>query len=190
MLEKEASKCYNIGALWQRNRDLGLISPGNVQSELEKNTKSGIDEDKNVAHPLSQVPFGGSTSSPNQLSFTERRILALQEITRLLELVTEQERKYEDRPSTHSNFYRQHVMVQQFLQIQLKTRPSPTRRQLALNIARSFGKGHATGQNIVRWENMWVEKREIPKRKSREDYFSWMDNEEMTESMRDFASQF
>ena len=154
MLEKEASKCYNIGALWQRNRDLGLISPGNVQSELEKNTKSGIDEDKNVAHPLSQVPLGGSTSSPNQLSFTERRILALQEITKLLELVTEQEKNNEDRLSPHSNFYRRHIMVQQFLQIQLKTKPSPTHRQFALNIACSFGKRHIIRRNIIRWENM------------------------------------
>lgn len=103
--------------------------------------------------------------------------------------MTEQEKKYEDRLSPHSNFYCRHVMVQQILQIQLKTKPSPTRRQLALNIARSFGRGHATGRNIVRWENMWVEKRQIPKRKSREDYFSWMDSEDVTESMRDFAQR-
>lgn len=80
LLEKEASKCYNIGALWQRNRELGLIYQDSAQSELEKNTKSGIDEDKNVAHPLSQVPLGGSTFSPNQSSFTKRRILSSQEL--------------------------------------------------------------------------------------------------------------
>lgn len=148
-LEKEASKCYNIGALWQRNHDLGLISQANIQSELDKSTKSGIDEDKNIVYPLSQVPPSGGTSQPNQLSYKEERVLALQEITRLLELVTEQEKKYEYRLSPHSNFYRRHVMVPQFLQIQLKTKPSPTWGGLLLNIAHSFGKGHGTGQNIV-----------------------------------------
>ena len=100
-------------------------------------------------YPLSQVPPGGSTPQPDQLSFKEERVLALQEITRLLEFVTEQEKKYEDKLSLHSNFYRRHVMFQQFLQIQLKTKPSPTWKELSLNIARFFDRGHNTGRNIV-----------------------------------------
>ena len=78
-------------------------------------------------------------------------------------------------------------MVQQFLQTQLKSQPSQTRRALSLTIARGFGRGHTTGRNIVRWERSWVNKRIIPERKGRDDYFSWMDDEELRESMRAFA---
>ena len=112
-LEKEASKCYNIGALWQRNCDLGLISQASTQFELDESTKLGVDN----VYPLSQVPTGSSTPQPNQLFFREERVLALQEITRLFKLITEQEKKYEDRLLPYSNFYYQHIMVQQFLQI-------------------------------------------------------------------------
>ena len=38
-LEKEASKIYNIEALWQRSRDLGMISKANNQVGLEQLTE-------------------------------------------------------------------------------------------------------------------------------------------------------
>ena len=60
---------------------------------------------------------------------------------------------------------------------------------LSLIIAQGFGKGHVTGRNIMRWERSWVEKRIIPERKGRDDYFSWMDDEELRESMKNFARQ-
>lgn len=65
-------------------------------------------------YPLFQVPPEGSTPQSNQLSFKEERVLALQEITRLLELVMVQEKKYENRLLPYSNFYYQYIMVQQF----------------------------------------------------------------------------
>lgn len=74
---------------------------------------------------------------------------ALKDITRLLTLVTEQEKKYEDRLSPHSNFYRRHLMVQQFLQTQLTSQPSQTRRDLSLTVSRAFGRGHHTAQSVV-----------------------------------------
>lgn len=91
-----------------------------------------------MAYPLSQIPRGCISPHPDQLSSREERILALKEITRLLELLTEQEKKYEDR--FHSNFYCQNVIVQQFIQIQLKTEPSPTKKKISLNIACLFGR--------------------------------------------------
>ena len=42
-------------------------------------------------------------------------------MNKLLILVTEQEKKYEDRLSSHSNFYHCHLMVQQFFQTQLRS---------------------------------------------------------------------
>lgn len=78
-------------------------------------------------------------------------------------------------------------MVQQFLQTQLKTQPSQTHRKLSMTIARGFGRGQATARNIVRWENLWVDKRDIPEKKERQDYFLWIDDKELKESIRDSA---
>ena len=39
----------------------------------------------------------------------------------------------------------------------------------------------------MQWEKSWIAHREIPRRKDREDYATWMDNEELQESIRDFA---
>ena len=62
-------------------------------------------------------------------------------MTRLLEFVTVQEEKYEERLSPHSNFYCRYIMVQQFLQIQLRYNSGATHYNFSINIARLFGKG-------------------------------------------------
>lgn len=55
-LEKEASKTYNIKALWQRNRDLGLNSKANTPaSGLVESLESAPGEETNSAHLLSDV---------------------------------------------------------------------------------------------------------------------------------------
>ena len=113
---------------------------------------------------------------------------ALDDLNRLLKLVTEQEKKYGTRLSPHINYYRQHVMVQQFLQSQLTSRPSPTRCTLSLNVARAFGRNSPTARLIVQWEKEWVELREIPERKEREDSDLWMYDGDLNESaMREFV---
>ena len=115
-LEKEASKSYNIGTLWQRNCNLGLFSQASTQSEQGEGLESCLGNSENKVYLLSQVPSGCTLLSQEE-SFREQRVIALKEITRLLELVTEQEKKYEERLSPHGNFYRQHLMLQQFFQI-------------------------------------------------------------------------
>ena len=87
-------------------------------------------------------------------------------------LVAEQEKKYKNKLSPHSNYYQRHVMVQQFFQTQLKTQPSQTRRDLSMTIARGFGRGQTTARNIVQWKTSWVDEQNIPERKKRQDYFS------------------
>ena len=178
---------YNIMALWRRNQDLGLIPEVNTQPGLAKDSQSGPSCEINLLYPLSQVPSGFALPQSSQQMEREKRTVALKNMTRLVELVTKQENKYKKRLSPHSNFYRRHVMVQQFLQIQLRTQPSQTRRNLALSIARSFGRNYTTARNIVQWEKSWIAHREIPRRKDREDYATWIDNEELQESIRDFA---
>ena len=140
--EKEGHKSYNIQALWQRNRDLGLIS--GTSSQHGPGESSGLEDDIDSSHPLSEVPLGRNPSQSKQEINQQQRTIALKDITRVLELVTVQEEKYEERLLPYSNFYRRHAIVQQFLQIQLKIKPSPTRCDLSMNIARSFGKRQGT----------------------------------------------
>lgn len=117
----------------------------------------------------------------------EQRLEASKDLTKLLELVTEQEKKYGGRLSQYSNFYRRHLMVQHFLNIQEVTQPSQPRKVTSLNTARCFKESHGTAKSIRQWETSWVEDRVIPERKERDDYESWMDDETLRESIRDFA---
>lgn len=54
------------------------------------------------------------------------RIEALKDLTRPLELVIKQEKNSEDRLSPYSNFYYQHLIIQQIFQPQCKSQPSQT----------------------------------------------------------------
>ena len=63
-------------------------------------------------------------------------------------------------------------MVQQFIQSQLKSQSRPTQRLLSLSAAWNFGRESPTAQNIVWWENIWLDNREISERKRRDDYDS------------------
>ncbi len=162
-LEKQASQTYDIRALWQRNIEIGMASIANSQVGLGQVAESQpIDNLSPLS--LSDLPRG-SASLSNQQVLKTQRTEALKDLNRLLKLVTEQEKKYKARLSPHSNFYRRHLMVQQFLQSQLNSQSSPKRRDLSLNVARSFGKSRPTACNIVRWEKKWVEFQEIPERK-------------------------
>ena len=102
-LEKEASKSYNISALWQRNCNLGLFSQASTQFEQRKGLESCTGNSKNRVYLLSQVP-SGYTPLSQEKSFRKQQVIALKEITRLLELVTKQEKKYEEKLSPYSDF--------------------------------------------------------------------------------------
>lgn len=147
--EKEASKAYNIQELWQRGRDLGMITQVSNQVGLEQPTELQPNDSVSSISSLSEIPRGCSPPLSKEQIPRNQQVEALEDLTRLLRLMTEQEKKYEDRLSPHSNFYRRHLMVQQFLQIQLRTQPSQSRRAFALTIARSFGRGIPTDRNIV-----------------------------------------
>ena len=110
-LEKKASKTYNIAALWQRSRDLGLVSNASTPERLAKSSNSGIVDAPNPMHSLSQISSGCTPTKSKQEIEKEQRINALQDLTRLFKLATEQEKKYEERLSPYSNFYWLHVMV-------------------------------------------------------------------------------
>lgn len=60
---------------------------------------------------LSEISRGYLPSLSKQQISKNQRPEALKNLTRLLELVIEQEKKYEDRLSPHSNFYQRHLIV-------------------------------------------------------------------------------
>ena len=142
-------KTYDIRALWQRNRDIGTISQANSQVELEQPTELQPSNSVSSIPSLSQTPCGCLSPLSKQQVDENYRIEALKDLTRLLELVTEQEKKYENRLSPQSNFYRRHLMVQQFLQTQLKLQPSQIQRDLSVTVARAFGQSHHTARSIM-----------------------------------------
>ncbi len=164
-----------------------MIFQANSQVELEQPRESQPNAGVSSILPLSQVPRGCLPPLFKKQHSKNDRIEALKDLTRLLELVTEQKKKYEGRLSPHSNFYRRHLMVQQFLQTQLKSQPSHIWRDLSLNVSRAFGQGYPTARNIIQWEKSWVEKREIPERKERMDGDSWMYDEEVNDAILKFA---
>ena len=113
-----------------------MISAVKSQDGLDQVPKSLSNNGAiSAAYSLSEILLGGSPTFSKQEIHKQQQIEALEDLTRLLKLVTEQEKKYKDRLFLYSNFYCRHLMVQQFLQIQLKTQPSQRRQVLALNVA-------------------------------------------------------
>ena len=109
-------------------------------------------------------------------------------LTRLLDLVTEQERKYEYRLGLKSNFYQRHLMVKLFLAIQ-KRMPEEKRRDLAEVVAGIFDRGKTTERTIISWENPWVDQRKIPDQDEDESDPAWMDDEDLRLGIRNFAKK-
>ena len=105
-LEKEASKIYDIQALWQRNQDLDMISKANSQVGLEQSTELQPNNSVSSIPSLSNISRGCSPPLSKQQIHKNQQVEALKDLTRLLKLVTEQEKKYGDRLSPNSNFYR------------------------------------------------------------------------------------
>ena len=75
----------------------------------------------------------------------------------------------------------------QFLQTQLTSQPSQTRRNLSLTVSQAFGRGHHTAQSIVQWENSWLSIREIPEGKETEDGDLWLYDEDVNNAIKKFA---
>lgn len=148
-LEKEVSKTYNIDALWQESRELGMISKANNQERLEQSTELQPNNCLSPIHSLSDIPHGSIPFSKDQI-LDNQHVQASEDLNRLLKLATEQEKHYGDRLSFHSNFYRRYLMVKQFLYIQLQTQSSSTWQAMASTVTQLFGKKMFIIGNIVR----------------------------------------
>ena len=130
------------------------------------------------------VPRGGSTPPKK-----EELRAALEDLKNLLRRVSDQEKKYGERLNINGNFYLRHAMVRQFLELQLAEHTVGTRRDRAFSVAQGAGKGFAVGRRIVQWEKSWVDNRVIPRRASGGGRSSWMNDDDIAQSVRYFARQ-
>ena len=92
-LEQEGSKSYDIRALWQRSREVGILSAANSHDRLGQLSESlPIDPELPVSS-LSDVPRGGwgSFFSKHKI-FKNQRLSALNDLAKLLESVRAQEK--------------------------------------------------------------------------------------------------
>ncbi len=80
-------------------------------------------------------------------------------------------------------------MVEKSFQAYPITGPNQTRCSFSCNISWLFGRGTFTARIIVHWENLWVNKREIPERNKRDDYDFWVYDEDLNDAMRKFAGR-
>lgn len=146
-MEEENSQTPHIGALFQRQ--LAKISDIFIQKKLAGLPQSKPIDPMNFLCLLFQFFCDGSSTFKSKLQpCNEQCLKTLQDLARLLDLVTEQEKKYGQRLSVHSNFYQQHMMVQQFLKLQKITQPSQSRKKSSLSIACFFGKNHGTAKTL------------------------------------------
>lgn len=76
---------------------------------------------------------------PYLFTYKNKQVKALKELTRRIKLVIEQEKKYTQKLSLYNNFYYCHLIIQQFLQIQLKILLSQSRKNFFLTILYAFG---------------------------------------------------
>lgn len=140
-----------------------------------------------LSSTLSEIPRGSTSLLSKKDIHKSQQIKALNDLNRLLKLVTEQKKKYGTRLSPHNNYYRWYVIIQQFLQSQLNSQPSPIQCTLSFNVAQAFGRSSLTARLIIQWEKSWVELQEIPERKEKEDSNSWMYNGDLNDAMRVFV---
>ena len=178
-LECEAKKSCNIVALFNRQRELNLYSP-TVQENSVPTMPMQL-----TPGPLSMVPRGGSTP----VSKKEKLQASLEDLKNLLRRVTDQEKKYGERLNINGNFYLRHTMVRQFLELQLAEHTEGTRRDRAFSVAQSAGKGYTVGRRIFQWEKSWVQSRVIPRRASGSGGSSWMNDDDIAQSVRYFVRQ-
>jgi hypothetical protein len=149
-LQKAASGSLNIAALFQRQRDL--------KQQVEAGQPKTVVPLDEIKRAIPEVPAKKQ----------EIRLRAAEDLKRLIDLKTEQEKKYGYTLSPKSNFYHRHTMILSFLWIQQQreTYPNCSRRNLAEIVASNYNKAKLVGRRIIRWERSWVADRIISESKA------------------------
>lgn len=172
-LQREASKCYSIKELFKRQED--------------RNVARQTTDEAHEVTPLSRVGLGKSVEA----TVEDARSKASMDLKRLVELSTEQTKKYGYILSKNSDFFKRHTMLLSFLWVRQKRENFPGVKlgDLARMVATNYNKGTGYARNLIIWERSWTENRSIPQRKSRKSSanVSWMNEEDISCAARDFV---
>ena len=87
-----------------------MISAANIQDRLGQLPESQPNNSASSPVPLSEIPRGGAPLLSKRKSLENQRIEALNDLNKLLKLVTEQEKKYSTILSPDSHYYRRDIM--------------------------------------------------------------------------------
>lgn len=191
-LKEEGAKCYDIRALWERGKMLGVCKDvtglgGSMEEHLE--TESIFFGNSDRIPCIEEVPRG---CSPPKISQTAERKLAGEALSYLLKHKTSVKEKYGELGLSGSYLLR-HQMVLQFINAQLRREnANKWRREVALQIANCHGRGMHTARKLIRWERDWVEKRIIEQgRQGGGDgrIITWFEDEGVLIAAREYIAQ-
>jgi len=158
-LKVEASKCYDIRALWDRARLVGICKD---QEESGRPEGSNFFENEDRIPLLEDIPRG--SSPPKRRPTRSERQNAVSDLIYLLGHKKKIKERYGDCGGLGGTYQLRHDMVLQFLHAQLrKENHGLQRRTVALQVANSHGRGMHTARMLVQWETAWVYEREIPR---------------------------
>jgi len=161
ILKEEGAKCYDIRALWERGKLIGVCkdatgSGSSVANNTEAETVFFGASDRIPS--IEEVPRG---CSPPKTSHTAERRIAGEALSYLLRHKTSIKEKYGELGLSGAYLLR-HQMVLQFINAQLRRENAARwRREVALQIANCHGRGMHTARKLIGWERDWVAKRII-----------------------------
>jgi len=165
-LEKAASSCLDLPSLFRRQEDLGLSS---------KECRPAIMTRRQAV----------------QQHTKEKRHLALEDLEKLLHCKTRQVQVYGHCLFLGSDFYRRHLMVRNFINLQKHHGDvsGKTRRELANTVAATFDRRRHTAGKLDKWERQWIDNRRIPESKAgkHKAHLSWLEDEGVLCAIQDFT---
>jgi hypothetical protein len=165
-LEKAASSCLDLASVFRRQQELGISS---------KERRPAIMTRRQVV----------------QHHTKEKRRLALKDLEKVLHSKTRQIQIYGHRLFPDSDFYRRHLMVRSFLNLQKQHDDvsGKTRRELAETVAATFSRRKHTAGKLEKWEKQWIDDRKIAESKAgkHKGHLSWLEDEGVLCAIQDFT---
>ena len=165
-LGKAAESCLDLASLFRRQKELGL----------------SLEERRPAIMSRRQVV---------QQRTKEQRRLALEDLEKVLRSKTRQVEVYGHRLSPDSDFYRRHLMVRNFINMQKphENLSEKIRREFAETVAGTFDRGRHTAEKIVKWERQWMVDGRIPESKAgkHKAHLSWLEDEGVLCAIQDFT---
>jgi hypothetical protein len=157
------------------------------QRELEQaaaNTRNIVDIFKQQQGLKAPAKRAGRSSQQLRLEKLNR---ALDDLDRLIKSSKVQVRTYGHIVVSEGDFDRRHRMVRAFLHRQKNK--DRNRSEMAMEVAKAFGRSKPTARNIIKWEKEWIAHRRLPESKAGKHRacLSLLDDEGILCAIQDFT---